>query len=92
MLVPVRASPVPSVVRGSFVVARRHKQLGINLGTTRATSGEHRALLCDSGKLSYEPLRFPQATPDGAEPSIVFPHSFEVGSAELREWLAGSGI
>ena len=32
------------------------------------------------------------ATPDGTEPSIVFPHSFEVGSAELREWLAGSGI
>ena len=24
---------------------------------------------------SYEPLRFPPATPDGAEPSIVFPHS-----------------
>ena len=40
----------------------------------------------------YEPLRTPPATPDGIEPSIVFPHSFEVGSAELREWLAGSGI
>ena len=40
----------------------------------------------------YEPLRTPPATPDGTEPSIVFPHSFEVGSAELREWLAGSGI
>ena len=40
----------------------------------------------------YEPLRTPPATPDETEPSIVFPHSFEVGSAKLREWLTGSGI
>ena len=33
----------------------------------------------------YEPLRTPPATPDETEPTIVFPHSFEVGSAELRE-------
>ena len=63
-------------------------------GTSRSsssTSGSapHARLTGDTEE-GYEPLRTPPATPDGTEPSIVFPHSFEVGSAELREWLAGS--
>ena len=65
-------------------------------GTSRSsssTSGSapHARLTGDTEE-GYEPLRTPPATPDETEPTIVFPHSFEVGSAELREWLAGSGI